>query len=699
MNHNVGMDDPRTILATPLTTTANLRPGQPRLLAKLGLWTVADVLFNFPRGYEDLSDLRGIGELEADVMQTVRGVVEEVEAVSPAFNRSRVGVLIADRGGSLRALWYNQPFMLEKFRVGQHVQFSGKPRMRGGRWELAHPRVVWLDQQEGEPTGELLPVYPLTAGLSQYHMRRLAASIVSSYAHVPEEVLPPQLLVSERLMPIGEALKAIHQPPTQKQLDEARRRFVFQELLVLQLALAARRFQQRVNFRAPVLEATAQIDARITRRLPFRLTAGQREVIDQVAQDLNSPIPMSRLVQGEVGSGKTLIAVYALLVCVAHGYQAALMAPTEILARQHARTLADLLNASRVRHRLLVGGMTASQREAVLAEIVSGQVDLVIGTHALLSEDVEFKQLGLVVIDEQHKFGVAQRAALRRGDHSPHYLVMTATPIPRTIGLTQFGDLDISTLRDMPPGRQPVSTYVVEPDQRERWWHFVRGKLREGRQVFVVTPLVEGSETVKAVSVDESFEALTNGELAEFRVGLLHGRMSPAEKEETMEQFREGKLQVLVATTVIEVGIDVPNASIMVIASPERFGLAQMHQLRGRVGRGSHPGYCGLLADQEADSPARERLAAFAATSNGFELAELDFAIRGPGDLFGTQQHGMPPLRVANLVQDREVLIHARQVATELYTADPGLARPEHERLRRQMLNRYGNALDLGDVG
>ena len=678
MNHNVGMDDPRTILATPLTTTANLRPGQPRLLAKLGLWTVADVLFNFPRGYEDLSDLRGIGELEADVMQTVRGVVEEVEAVSPAFNRSRVGVLIADRGGSLRALWYNQPFMLEKFRVGQHVQFSGKPRMRGGRWELAHPRVVWLDQQEGEPTGELLPVYPLTAGLSQYHMRRLAASIVSSYAHVPEEVLPPQLLVSERLMPIGEALKAIHQPPTQKQLDEARRRFVFQELLVLQLALAARRFQQRVNFRAPVLEATAQIDARITRRLPFRLTAGQREVIDQVAQDLNSPIPMSRLVQGEVGSGKTLIAVYALLVCVAHGYQAALMAPTEILARQHARTLADLLNASRVRHRLLVGGMTASQREAVLAEIVSGQVDLVIGTHALLSEDVEFKQLGLVVIDEQHKFGVAQRAALRRGDHSPHYLVMTATPIPRTIGLTQFGDLDISTLRDMPPGRQPVSTYVVEPDQRERWWHFVRGKLREGRQVFVVTPLVEGSETVKAVSVDESFEALTNGELAEFRVGLLHGRMSPAEKEETMEQFREGKLQVLVATTVIEVGIDVPNASIMVIASPERFGLAQMHQLRGRVGRGSHPGYCGLLADQEADSPARERLAAFAATSNGFELAELDFAIRGPGDLFGTQQHGMPPLRVANLVQDREVLIHARQVATELYTADPGLARPEH---------------------
>lgn len=693
------MDSPRAILAAPIAEVANLRPGQRQQLARLGLWTVADLLFNFPRGYEDLSDLRGISQLEPDAMQTVRGVVEEVEAVSPAFNRSRVGILIADKDQRLRAMWYNQPFMLEKFKVGQQVQLSGKPRQRGGRWEMAHPRVVWLDQREGEPDGDLLPVYPLTAGLSQYHMRRLAAAIVPRFADVPEEVLPPALLASEQLMPIGAALRAIHQPATQVELDQAHRRFAFQELLVLQLALAARRYQQRVNFRAPVLEATPQIDSRITRLLPFRLTTGQREVIDQVARDIASPTPMCRLVQGEVGSGKTLIAVYALLVCVAHGYQAALMAPTEILARQHSRTLADLLQASRVRHRMLVGGLTGSQREKALEEIAAGEVDLVIGTHALLSEDVEFKQLGLVVIDEQHKFGVAQRAALRRGNHSPHYLVMTATPIPRTIGLTQFGDLDISSLRDMPPGRQPVSTYVVEPDQRDRWWHFVRGKLREGRQVFVVTPLVEESETVKAVSVDESFESLTNGELSEFRVGLLHGRMSAAEKEATMEEFRHGRLQVLVATTVIEVGIDVPNASVMVIASPERFGLAQMHQLRGRVGRGTHPGYCGLLADQDADSPARERLAAFASISNGFELAELDLSLRGPGDLFGTQQHGLPPFRVANLVSDRELLIRAREVATELYANDPGLAKPEHERLRRQMLGRYGSALELGDVG
>jgi ATP-dependent DNA helicase RecG len=394
-----------------------------------------------------------------------------------------------------------------------------------------------------------------------------------------------------------------------------------------------------------------------------------------------------------------VIAVYAMLVCVARGFQAALMAPTEILARQHAETLAELLRASRVRYSLLVGGMTAKQRETALADIAAGNIDLVIGTHAVVQEDVRFAKLGLVIIDEQHKFGVRQRAALRQGEKSPHYLVMTATPIPRTISMTLFGDLDVTTLREMPPGRQEVKTYVVLPGEQPRWWNFVREKLRAGRQAYVVAPLVDESENVAAASVSEAFERLTNGELSAFRVDIIHGRMTPAEKADAMERFRSGETHVLVSTSVIEVGVDVPNACIMVIDSPERFGLAQLHQLRGRVGRGKLAGFCGLLVGESLSESTKARLDSFAAMTDGFELAEMDFELRGPGDLFGTQQHGLPPLRVADLRRDKTVLEKARREAQQLFAADPGLKHPDHARLRRQMLVRYGNALDLSDVG
>jgi len=544
-----------------------------------------------------------------------------------------------------------------------------------------------------------LPLYSLTEGITQYQMRRVVAAAVEQYAAVPEEVFPPALLAQYDLLPLAEALPAIHSPTDADQLARARRRFVFQELFVLQLAVVARRWQQQIGFRAPPLPATPDISARIQRLFPFELTAGQRAAIQEVADDMASETPMNRLLQGDVGSGKTVVAVYAMLACVANGYQAALMAPTEILARQHAQTLAGLLRASRVRHLLLVGGLTAGQREAALDEIAAGQIDLVIGTHAVVQQDVRFAKLGLVVIDEQHKFGVRQRAALRQGDSSPHYLVMTATPIPRTISMTLFGDLDVTTLREMPPGRQEVRTYVVEPGDEPRWWHFVRDKLRAGRQAFVVAPLVDESQNIAAASVAEAFERLTNGELAAFRVGVIHGRMTPAEKEQAMADFRAGQTQVLVSTSLIEVGVDVPNACVMVIDSPERFGLAQLHQLRGRVGRGTIAGFCGVLVGERASPAARERLAAFAATADGFQLAEMDFELRGPGDLFGTQQHGLPPLRIADLRRDQAMLEEARREAQQLFAADPGLKLPDHARLRRQMLIRYGNALQLGDVG
>jgi ATP-dependent DNA helicase RecG len=690
---------PTEILATPAVYVRNVGPKRAELLAKLGIYTVRDLLFYFPRDYQDLSDLRQIGQLNDEKVQTVRGRVEEIDGYTTREGRHMLGVLISNRGEYLRAMWFGQEFMREKFKLGQQVQFSAKPRMRGGRWEMAHPRVTWLDDEEQVPENELLAVYPLTEGLSQYHMRRMIATAVEDYSHVPDEVFSESLLREFHLLPLAEALPAIHVPRDAEQLAAARRRFVFQELFVLQLAISARRFQQQVGFRAPELPATAQIDARIRRLFPFELTPDQQKVIDEVAADMALDRPMNRLLQGDVGSGKTAVALYAMLLCVANGYQAALMAPTEILARQHARTLQSLLEASRVRHRLLVGGLPDAERQQVLADLAAGKIDVVIGTHAIIQDQVEFAKLGLVVIDEQHKFGVRQRAALRRGDTAPHYLVMTATPIPRTVSMTLFGDLDISILRDMPPGRQPVSTYLVEPDQRMKWWDFVRNKLHEGRQVFVVVPLVEESENVSAVSVNQAYERLTNGVLAEFRVGLVHGRMTPAEKEKAMADFRDRTTQVLVSTTVIEVGVDIPNASVMVIASPERFGLAQMHQIRGRVGRGSHPGYCGVILTSGMTDEVQERLKAFASTTNGFELAELDFQMRGPGDLFGTQQHGLPPLRIAHLQRDHDVLIEARAEAQRLYSLDPGLKLPENARLRRQMIGRYGEVLALSDVG
>ncbi len=690
---------PAELLATPVEFVRGVGPQRAELLARLDVRTAADLIFLFPRDYQDLTDRREIADLEEDRLQTVRAEVVEIDARSSGFGKSIVGVLVRQGNDYLRAIWFNQPFMRDKFREGQHVLLSAKPRFRGGRWEMPHPRVIWLDGPEDQPEMRLLPLYPLTEGLTQHQMRRMVANALENFGHVLEEVFPTPLLRQYDLMPLAAALPAIHSPQDAEELARARRRFVFQELFILQLAVVARRWQHQVGFRAPPLEASADINARIERLFPFELTAGQKAAIQDVANDMARESPMNRLLQGDVGSGKTVVAVYAMLLCVARGCQAALMAPTEILARQHADTLAALLRASRVRYLLLVGGLSASERQSALTEIAAGQIDLVIGTHAVVQEDVRFAKLGLVVIDEQHKFGVRQRAALRQGETSPHYLVMTATPIPRTISMTIFGDLDVTSLREMPPGRQEVRTYVVEPANQARWWHFVRDKLRSGRQAYVVAPLVDESQNVAAASVAEAFERLTNGELAAFRVGIIHGRLTPAEKEEAMAAFRAGRTNVLVSTSVIEVGVDVTNACVMVIDSPERFGLAQLHQLRGRVGRGTFAGFCAVLVSEGISPQARARLDAFAATTDGFALAEMDFQLRGPGDLFGTQQHGLPPLRIADLRHDQAVLEETRREAQSLFASDPGLKQADHSRLRRQMLVRYGNALELGDVG
>ncbi|MCA9259579.1 MAG: ATP-dependent DNA helicase RecG, partial [Planctomycetales bacterium] len=668
-----------------------------RALQRLGIRTAAHLVFHFPRDYQDLSDERPIAELAEGEMATVRGVVEEVSGVTSGFGKSRVVILVGDGTGHLRATWFNQPFIRDRFRRDQHVLLTARVKQRGLRWEMSHPQVTYLGDDDSSAGDRLLPIYSLTEGITQWQMRRIVGVAVEHCAESLAEVFPAQLLASYRLMPLVEAVRAIHKPADVEQRDAALRRFIFQELFVLQLALSIRRDQQR-QLCAPELPVTTRIDARIRRLLPFELTEGQNRAIAEVAADMALDRPMNRLLQGDVGSGKTMVALYAMLSCVANGWQAALMAPTEILARQHADTLEGLLKASRVRYAVLTGGIGKAERERVLAEVAAGELDVIIGTHAVMHESVTFAKLGLVVVDEQHKFGVRQRASLRRGDVAPHYLVMTATPIPRSMSMTMFGDLDFSTIRELPAGRQPVNTYLVEPDKISSWWGFLRDRLREGRQAYVVAPLVEESETTSAPSVSQAFEDLTNGELEAFCLGILHGRMAAAEKEQVMAEFRSGRTQVLVSTTVIEVGVDVPNATVITIVGAERFGLAQLHQLRGRVGRGTRPGFCGVVVNEMTDA-ARERLQAFAASADGFALAELDFELRGPGDLFGTQQHGLPPLRVADLQRDREILEEARREAQLLVSNDPGLKHARNAALREQMLRRYGEALELSDVG
>ncbi len=689
---------PAEQLATPVQFVKGVGPHRAELLHRLGLYYAKDLLFLFPRDYEDLTDRRKIADLEEGKLQSVLGTVEDVDLRNTGTGRCVLGVLVRDGSGYLRGVWFNQPYMRDRFSFGQRVMLSGKPKMEGLAWEMVHPRVVHLAEDEEEPAAAILPVYPLTEGLQQWELRRIVRDALDSHVGLLDEAFPQMYLEEHNLLPLCQALPEVHFPTSRESLDRARRRFIYQELFILQLGLAVKRQQQRTERQAPTMEATAKIDARIRRLFPFELTASQEQAIAEISADMAQQVPMNRLLQGDVGSGKTIVAVYAMLLAVAHGCQAVLMAPTEVLARQHALTLDRLLAASHVRRGLLVGGLAQRERNELLLRIAAGEIDVLVGTHAVIQEGVVFRKLGLVVIDEQHKFGVRQRATLKQAGIDPHYLVMTATPIPRTVTMTLFGDLEVSTLRDMPPGRQKVNTYQVPEAERPKWWDFFCEKLRQGRQGYVIAPLVEESDAIQAASLETAYESLANGPLEPFRLGLIHGRMGPEEKDAAMDRFRRGETQVLVSTSVVEVGVDVPNATLMTIEGGERFGLAQLHQLRGRVSRGTFPGFCGVFADPQTDE-AGQRLKAFISTTDGFRLAEIDFQLRGPGELFGTRQHGLPPFRIADLLRDSEILDEARRDAQSLVATDPGLSQPDHARLRRLVLTRYGQALELADVG
>lgn len=689
-------------LATPVQFLKHVGPSRADLLHKLGLRTAGQVLFRFPRRYQNMGEILSIAELAEGQPCSVVAEVTEVDLRNTGPGRSILGVLITDGPGFLRAVWFNQPYMRQRFSPGARVMVSGEPRLAGNRWEMAHPRVEVLQEGENPTGGEILPIYSLTEGVNQHQMRRITRELVERYAPILEEAFPESFLQEKGLMGINQAVRQIHFPDDDESKEQAIRRLKYQELLVMQLALAIRRHRLTLARKAPPLKATAKIDARITRLFPYELTPDQRAAIDEICADMARATPMNRLLQGDVGSGKTVVAMYAMLLAVAHEKQAALMAPTEVLARQHFETLNQRLVHGRVRLALLTGSLSAAERKETLTQIEAGEVDLVIGTHAvsnaIANNQVEFNRLGLVIIDEQHKFGVHQRAAMKMGQLDPHYLVMTATPIPRTTAMTLFGDLDVSTIRQPPPGRQEVHTYIPTVEQRGKWWSFFRKKLREGRQGYVVAPLVESTDTSSLASAEERFEALQRGQLADFRLDLIHGRMDADAKSQVMRKFRQGETDVLVSTSVIEVGIDVPNATLMTIEDGQRFGLSQLHQLRGRISRGKFPGYLAVFAEA-ATAEAQKRLEALESTSDGFDLAEIDFELRGPGDLLGARQHGLPPLHIADPTADHELLEQARADARTLIAGDPELAAEEWKLLHDMIHRRYGEAFDIGDVG
>jgi ATP-dependent DNA helicase RecG len=688
---------------TPLADTILILKGigtaRADLLARLGVHTIGDLVLHFPRSYDDLSDVRRVDQLEAGLLQTVQGEVVEIGGRELADGRTVLSIVIADdRGRCVEGSWFNQAWMASRFRYGQRVAFSGKPRWYRDHWQMSQPRVQPLDGSGGASRPEVVPVYPLTEGLRADQLRPLIRQALAVAADHVADLVPTALRVKRGFSPAPQALAEVHFPESLAQGLAARRRFIYEEFLVLQVALALRRREVRDRRKAPRLATTDGIDAHIRRLFPFTLTADQDRAVAAVRRDLASERPMQRLLQADVGAGKTAVAVYALLVAVANKHQAALMAPTEVLARQHWRTVEQYLAASRVRRALLTGSLSAKERRQLLDELKAGNVDLVIGTQALVQEGVEFAKLGLVVIDEQHKFGVNQRARVRKLGTDPHYLVMTATPIPRTIALAVFGDLDTSTIRQLPPGRQPVKTRWHSESQRERIYQRLRDGLKEGRQAYVVCPLVAESEALDVTAAEQHFAELRDGPFKDFRVGLLHGRLGDDEKDRVMEAFRARQLDLLVTTVVIEVGVDVPNATLMMIEHAERFGLSQLHQLRGRVSRGPVAGECYLFADATTDE-AQQRLRAVSRTTDGFALAEEDARLRGLGDFFGTRQHGVADLRFGDLLADLEILEQARADAIELVAADAGLRAPDHRALRQAVLERYGKTLELAEVG
>ncbi len=692
-------------LKKPVQYVKGVGPRRADQLARLGINTVEDLLYHIPFRYQDRREMRTIRDLATgEEGATVGQLVRMGRRFMAKRRRWVLEAVVRDETGFLFLMWYHQHrYFQQKYQIGQRVLLFGKVDlgMKGGKW-MIHPDMELVDEED--ETSRILPIYNKTTEMTVAAMRRLVHGAVDAYAALVPKGVPPEIRARLGLMDLTEAIRYLHRPPVDADLkplnevsSEAHRALVFDELFYLQLGMALRR--RNVVKEDGLSIVPGMLATRLREVLPFRLTNAQERVLETIFRDMAAPHPMNRLVQGDVGSGKTMVAFSAALAALDSGFQVAFMAPTELLAEQHFRTLSPLADQLQISIELLTGDTKAKRKQQLYDMLERGEIEIVVGTHALIQESVKFRQLGLAIVDEQHRFGVMQRAALKRHGANPDMLLMTATPIPRTLALTIYGDLDVSVIDELPPGRKPIKTRVFHEGDRQKAYQLVKEQLDLGHQAYVVYPLVEESEKLDLKAATSMADELSKTFFKDYSIALLHGRMKSDEKDKVMSRFKNGEHHMLVSTTVIEVGIDVPNATVILIEHAERFGLSQLHQLRGRVGRGQAESFCVLIAQYTPADESIRRLQVMADSNDGFKIAEADLAFRGPGEFLGTRQSGMPDFRVANIVRDSRILEAARDEAQGWLEKDPDLTSPASRRLRAILEDRWAGRLELARVG
>ncbi len=655
-------------------------PAKSAVLRNIGINTLEDLITYFPRTYEDRGNPKKIIELvDGEEALIYAYPMARLSQIKIRGNLTLCKLLVRDSTGTCQITWYNQPYLKNVFKTNTEYKFYGKVSKKyGGKADMQSP--VYEIAENSKNTGKIIPIYPLTYNLTQNTLRKIIENGLQEINNELPETLPDYLISKYNLEDINTAIQKIHFPVDFNEFQRARQRLVFEELFSMQIALLKLKEQYGENKTGIEFNKNVKMSD-VINILPFKLTKAQLRVLEEICNDMEMPKPMNRLLQGDVGSGKTIVALISAYKCVKSGYQAAVMAPTAILATQHLDSFRKILNQFGIKTELLISGITKKKKDEILDKLKKGEIDILIGTHALLEENVKFKNLGLVVTDEQHRFGVRQRNTIAKKGENPDILVMTATPIPRTLALILYGDLDISIIDELPPNRKKIETYAVKRGMDQRVNSFIEKNINEGRQVYVVCPLVEENEEINAKSVMELVELYKNKVFSKYNVEYLHGKMRPKEKDEIMERFKEGKIDILISTTVIEVGVDVPNANIMVIENAERFGLAQLHQLRGRVGRGEHQSYC-ILKYQGSTPEIKERMKVISDTNDGFIISEKDLELRGTGEFFGTKQHGLPEFKIANLFEDIGTLKQVQSIAIEILNNDPKLEKEENQRLK-----------------